>query len=125
MTFVLTLLMRDQHDLTFSGALALDDYSVYFMLAILVTAAIIILLSLDYVPETGMVGAEYYSLILFATLGMLLMAAAGDLIIIFLGLETMSLAIYVLAGFARRDPKSGEAAMKYFIVVHAAFGISM
>ena len=115
-TFVLTLLMRGQHDLTFSGALALDDYTVYFMLAILLTAAIIILLSLDYVPETDMVGAEYYSLILFATLGMLLMAAAGDLIIIFLGLETMSLAIYVLAGFARRDPKSGEAAMKYFIL---------
>ncbi|HEY2664896.1 MAG TPA: NADH-quinone oxidoreductase subunit N [Candidatus Binataceae bacterium] len=115
-TFVLTLLMRGQHDLTFSGALALDDYTVYFALAILVTAAIVILLSLDYVPETGMVGAEYYSLILFATLGMLLMAAAGDLIIIFLGLETMSLAIYVLAGFARRDPKSGEAAMKYFIL---------
>jgi len=115
-TFVLTLLMRGQHDLTFCGALALDDYTVYFMLAILLTAAIIILLSLDYVPETDMVGAEYYSLILFATLGMLLMAAAGDLIIIFLGLETMSLAIYVLAGFARRDPKSGEAAMKYFIL---------
>jgi NADH-quinone oxidoreductase subunit N len=115
-TFILTLLMRGQHDLTFSGALALDDYSVYFDLAILVTAALVILLSLDYVPEIGLAGAEYYSLILFASLGMMLMAAAGDLIIIFLGLETMSLAIYVLAGFARRDPKSGEAAMKYFIL---------
>jgi len=53
---------------------------------------------------------------LFAALGMMLMAAAGDLIIIFLGLETMSIAVYALAGFIRRDPKSNEAAVKYFLL---------
>ena len=61
-------------------------------------------------------GAEYYSLMLFAALGMMLMAAAGDLIIIFLGLETMSIAVYVLAGLMRRDPRSNEAAIKYFLL---------
>ena len=73
-------------------------------------------MSLDYAAEVRSPGAEYYSLILFAALGMMLMAAAGDLIIIFLGLETMSIAIYVLAGLMRRDPRSNEAAIKYFLL---------
>ncbi|MGH7840792.1 MAG: NADH-quinone oxidoreductase subunit N, partial [Candidatus Binataceae bacterium] len=73
-------------------------------------------MSLGYVADAGLAGAEYYALILFAAFGMMLMAAAGDLIIIFLGLETMSIAIYALAGFMRRDSRSSEAAMKYFLL---------
>jgi NADH-quinone oxidoreductase subunit N len=83
---------------------------------VLLAAGLTTLMSLDYVRELELPGAEYYSLILFATLGMMLMAAAGDLIIIFLGLETMSISIYVLAGLHRRDLKSNEAAMKYFLL---------
>jgi NADH-quinone oxidoreductase subunit N len=73
-------------------------------------------MSLDYASDNNIAGAEYYSLLLFSTLGMMLMAAAGDLIIVFLGLETMSLAAYVLAGLRRRDPRSNEAAIKYFLL---------
>jgi NADH-quinone oxidoreductase subunit N len=114
--FVLTLAMSGQNTTAFAGSIAIDDFAVYFELAILFVAAVIVLMSLNYADEVRLPGAEYYSLILFAALGMMLMAAAGDLIIIFLGLETMSIAIYVLAGLKRTDPRSNEAAIKYFLL---------
>ena len=114
--FIFTLAMSGQNATAFSGAIAIDDFAVFFQLAILFVAAMIVLMSLSYAADTRLPGAEYYSLILFAALGMMLMAAAGDLIIIFLGLETMSLAIYVLAGLKRTDPRSNEAAIKYFLL---------
>src|SRR5271167_715443 len=114
--FMLTLAMSGQNTTAFAGSLAIDDFTVFFQLAILFVAAIIVLMSLNYADEARLPGAEYYSLILFAALGMMLMAAAGDLIIIFLGLETMSIAIYVLAGLKRTDPRSNEAAIKYFLL---------
>src|SRR5208283_2294300 len=114
--FVLTLAMSGQNTTAFSGSIAIDDFAVFFQLAILFVTAVVVLMSLNYVTEIRLPGAEYYSLILFAALGMMLMASAGDLIMIFLGLETMSLAIYVLAGFKRTDPRSGEAAIKYFLL---------
>jgi NADH-quinone oxidoreductase subunit N len=93
-----------------------DDYSGFFEIVILAATAVTIGMSLDYAADEGLPGAEYYALILFAALGMMLMAAAGDLIIIFLGLETMSIAVYALVGFMRRDPRSNEAALKYFLL---------
>lgn len=114
--FVLALFMVGHQGLAFSGALAIDDYTVYFELVILLTAAMTVAMSLEYVPDFGLSAAEYYALLLFAALGMMLMAAAGDLIVIFLGLETMSIAVYALAGFIRRDPRSSEAAIKYFLL---------
>ena len=63
-----------------------------------------------------LISGEYYSLILFSTLGMMLMASAADLITLYLGLELMALSTYVLAGFLRHDMKSNEAAMKYFLI---------
>ncbi|HEY1852718.1 MAG TPA: NADH-quinone oxidoreductase subunit N [Candidatus Binataceae bacterium] len=114
--FVLTLFTLGQNTLAFGGALAIDDYSGFFEIVILAATAVTIGMSLDYVADEGLAGAEYYALILFGALGMMLMAAAGDLIIIFLGLETMSIAVYALVGFMRRDPRSNEAALKYFLL---------
>lgn len=114
--FVLTLVTLGQNTLAFGGALATDDYSAFFEIIILIGTALVVAMSLEYAADAGLAGAEYYSLILFAALGMMLMAAAGDLIIIFLGLELMSIAVYVLAGFVRQDPKSNEAAIKYFLL---------
>lgn len=114
--FVLTALNFGQNTLTFGGSLALDDYSTFFELLIIIATAITVAMSLDYVADTGLAGGEYYALVLMAALGMMLMAAAGDLIIIFLGLETMSIAVYALAGFMRRDVRSNEGALKYFIL---------
>ena len=114
--FVLALGLIGQTGGAFAGALAVDGFSGFFELTILIAAAFTILMSLDYASDNQLAGAEYYSLLLFSTLGMMLMAAAGDLIVIFLGLETMSIAVYVLAGLRRRDPRSNEAAIKYFLL---------
>jgi NADH-quinone oxidoreductase subunit N len=114
--FVLTLGIIGQTGVAFAGSLAVDGYSAFFELVILLAAAFCILMSLDYAGENHIAGAEFYSLLLFSTLGMMLMAAASDLIVIFLGLETMSIAVYVLAGIRRRDPRSNEAAIKYFLL---------
>ncbi len=114
--FVLTLSMSGQNATAFSGAIAIDDFAVFFELAILFVAGIVVLMSLNYADQVRLPGAEYYSLILFAALGMMLMGAAGDLIMIFIGLETMSIAIYVLVGLKRTDPRSNEAAIKYFLL---------
>src|SRR4029077_11810832 len=59
---------------------------------------------------------EFHSLLLFATAGMMLMASGGDLVIIFLGLEILSIATYVMAGFRRTDVRSNESSLKYFIL---------
>jgi NADH-quinone oxidoreductase subunit N len=114
--FVLTLFTLGQNTLAFGGALDVDDYSGFFEIIILIATGVTIGMSLDYVADEGLAGAEYYALLLFGALGMMLMAAAGDLIIIFLGLETMSIAVYALVGFLRRDPRSNEAALKYFLL---------
>ena len=113
---VLTFGIIGQNGLAFAGAIAIDSYSAYFEIAILIAAMFTVMMSLDYAAENHIPGAEYYSLLLFSALGMMLMASAGDLIVIFLGLETMSITVYVLAGIARRDAKSNEAAMKYFLL---------
>ena len=114
--FVLALGLVGQTGVAFAGALAVDGFSAFFELTILIAAAFTILMSLDYASDNHLAGAEYYSLLLFSTVGMMLMAAAGDLVVIFLGLETMSIAVYVLAGMRRRDPRSNEAAIKYFLL---------
>src|SRR5215472_1639387 len=114
--FVLTMFELGQNTLAFRGSLAVDDYAVFFEAVIIIATAVTVAMSLEYAADAGLAGAEYYALVLFAAFGMMLMAAAGDLIIIFLGLETMSIAVYALAGFIRRDPKSNEAAIKYFLL---------
>ena len=102
--------------IAFAGAISIDSFSAFFELVILIAAMFTVMMSLDYAAENQIAGAEYYSLLLFSALGMMLMATAGDLIVIFLGLETMSITVYVLAGMMRRNPKSNEAAIKYFLL---------
>jgi NADH-quinone oxidoreductase subunit N len=114
--FAASLVLPGSQQVTFAGALVADDYTAFFYLTILFAAAIIVLMSLDYVSDEALPGAEYYSLVLFATAGMMLMAAAGDLIIIFVGLETMSISVYILAGLARGNVRSNEASLKYFLL---------
>jgi len=114
--FATSFPLLESQQITFAGALVADGYTAFFYLVILIAAAVTVLMSLDYVAEEGLPGAEYYALVLFATAGMMLMAAAGDLIIVFLGLETMSISVYILAGLARRQPRSNEAALKYFLL---------
>src|SRR5688500_9160412 len=94
----------------------LDNYALFFDLIICYAAAHIVMLSMDYLGRTGSESGEYYSLVLFATAGMMLMASAGDLIVVFLALELMSISLYVLAGLFKSRLTSGEASMKYFLL---------
>lgn len=87
---------------TFSSMLRLDAYSLTLNWLFLAAAAITIVLSLDYLPRQGIERSEYYVLVLFATGGMMLLAQGADLIILFLGLELLSIVLYVLTGFAIR-----------------------
>jgi NADH-quinone oxidoreductase subunit N len=109
----------------FGSALALDGLTVFFVVLTAALCAICVLAAMDYLDLTEIVGGEYYPLLLFAFVGILVMAAATDLIVLFLGLETMSVAVYVLAGIWKRDPRSNEAALKYFIMGAFASGFML
>lgn len=106
----------------FRGMVTLDGYALFFNLVIGYATGLVLLFSIDYLRRSGMESGEYYILVLFAAAGMVLMAAATDLIIVFLALETMSLALYVLAGFFRGRLEAGEASMKYFLLGAFASG---
>jgi NADH-quinone oxidoreductase subunit N len=101
---------------------ALDGYRYLGDLIFLIAAAATIVLSLDYLEREGIRGPEYYTLILLATVGMMLLGGASDLIMVFLGLEVMSVAAYVLAAYDRRSPFSAEAGLKYFLIGAFASG---
>src|ERR671913_1019836 len=80
------------------------------------------MLSLGYMERERLLAPEYYPLILMATVGMMFLSGAEDLIVLFLGLEVMSVAVYVLAGYNRSKASSAEAALKYFLIGAFASG---
>jgi NADH-quinone oxidoreductase subunit N len=106
----------------FRGMVVLDSYALFFNIVIGYATGIVLLLSMDYIRREGQEAGEFYALVLFSALGMMLMASAGDLIMVFLGLETMSVALYVLTGFFRNRIEAGEASMKYFLIGAFASG---
>jgi len=99
-----------------ADTLRLDRFALFFAILVCVAAALTIGLSLEYVREHPIAAGDYYTLVLLATVGMMLMAAATDLVVVFLALEVMSVAVYVLAGMLRGDLRSNEAALKYFLL---------
>ncbi|MDC4228103.1 MAG: NADH-quinone oxidoreductase subunit N [Candidatus Manganitrophus sp.] len=99
----------------FSGMIALDPYAVFFKVLFLIIALLVILISFLYLKIERVHLAEYYGLILFATVGMMLMPASSDLLSFYLSLELMSMSFYILAAFMRKDAKSVESGMKYFL----------
>src|SRR4030042_774250 len=101
---------------TFGGMFVSDGYSTFFKLIFFVNVVLSVLISIKYIVIEKVNHGEYYALILFSTIGMMIMASAADLIVLYLGLELMALSTYVLAGFIRHDIKSNEAALKYFLL---------
>lgn len=99
----------------FSGAVLVDPVAVMFGLVTLLACAIGVVLAQSYLVEHEHSQGEFIALILSSTAGMLLVVMAGDLIALFLGIEIMSLGVYVLAGFRRSSRRSQEAALKYFV----------
>jgi NADH-quinone oxidoreductase subunit N len=102
--------------------MALDPFRYAAAGIILVSAGAAILLSLGYMEREQLLAPEYYPLILLATAGMMFLCGAEDLIVLFLGLEVMSIAVYVLAGYNRANASSAEAALKYFLIGAFASG---
>jgi len=100
----------------YNGMLVLDPLRLSFTLVFLVVAALTVLVSMVWVEWEGVPAGEFHTLLLFATVGMMLMAAGNDLVMIFLGLEILSIATYVMAGLRRTDLRSNESSLKYFIL---------
>jgi NADH-quinone oxidoreductase subunit N len=100
----------------FAGSLTLDVLGWLSNVILLAVAALSILLSFTYLQDRKADHGEYYVLLLFSTSGAMLMAMASDLLTLFLGVEILSFALYVLAGFFRSNPRSLEASLKYFLL---------
>ncbi len=98
------------------GMVRVDEFSIFFHVLICAISAIVILASFEYLEAQQIRGGEYYALILFGTVGMVLMSSAVELVLIFIGLEISSIATYVLAGFRRRAATSAESSIKYFLL---------
>ncbi|UCD56124.1 MAG: NADH-quinone oxidoreductase subunit N [Candidatus Hydrogenedentota bacterium] len=111
-----TLAIWDRNGTSFSGMVAVDPYAQFFKLIFILSAALTVLMSPRYLDLYNISIGEYFELILFCTLGMMVMVAANDLITIYIGLELMAISIYLMAGFQKENPRSCEASMKYFLL---------
>ncbi|MBL8008092.1 MAG: NADH-quinone oxidoreductase subunit N [Ignavibacteria bacterium] len=100
----------------FNKFIRISNSSIAFSVIILTGILITIIASKNYIEKENINFGEYYSLLIFSVMGMMLMIFANDILIIFIGLELMSICFYVLAGFLRLRPKSNESALKYFLL---------
>ncbi|TNE68404.1 NADH-quinone oxidoreductase subunit N [bacterium] len=100
----------------FGGMYIFGGANAFGAMVVLIGTLFSLLLSKDFLAAIGYDKGEVYALILFATLGMLTMVGANDMITVFIGLETMSICLYVLAGLVRENKQSNEAALKYFLL---------
>jgi NADH-quinone oxidoreductase subunit N len=99
-----------------SNAVVVDGFSVFFMVVVCATVVLGSLIADGYLRREHLDGPEYYVLMMLSASGAILMAEANDLIVVFLGLEILSIALYVLVGYYQRKPASQEAAIKYFVL---------
>jgi NADH-quinone oxidoreductase subunit N len=106
----------------FGGSITADPYATGFNLIFLIVTALTVLLSFRYLDYQGLERGEYYALLLFSCAGMMIMASALDLLMIFIGLEILSISSYILCGIIQRDARSNESAMKYFLLGAFATG---
>src|SRR5450631_2348919 len=116
-------LVAERGPVGFSNSLLVDPFFLFFGFIFLISTALVIILSVRYLQVEDENHGEYYALILFACVGMMFMASGYDLIVQFLGLETMAISFYVLAGFLRRDRRSNEGAVKYLLLGAFSSGI--
>lgn len=116
LTIGFTLAQTSQTSFGFNGMVVLDGFSTFINILLLFTGLMGISLAYGYLKRMDIERGEYYSLILFSVVGMMLMAQASDLIVVFLALELLSIPLYVLAAFAQPQHESGEAGVKYFLL---------
>jgi len=99
----------------FGGIYTVDSFAFFFKVMAIVSTGLVILSAIEFMRERTPYRGEFYSLLLFATLGIGLIASATDLIMIYVAIELLSITSYILTGYLREDPKSNEAAIKYFL----------
>ena len=109
-------LQAENYGDAFFGMVRVDAFSVFFHFVILLIALVVVLASFNYLEVQRIHSGEYYGLVMFGTVGMLLMSSAIELVLIFIALEISSISTYVLAGFRRRVAESAESSLKYFLL---------
>src|SRR5918994_742797 len=107
----------------FYGMIRIDGFALVFQSTFLIGAALAIAISTRYLDIEGEQHGEYYALVLFATVGMMFLACGYDLIVLYISLELMALTFYVLVAFTKREKRSNEAAMKYFLLGAFSSGV--
>lgn len=107
----------------FSGLVIIDAYGAFWKLLLYVITALTILLSHSYLKEERLYFGEYYGFVLLALAGMMVMVSSADLLTMYLGMELMSLALYVMTGLKRSEPRSLEASAKFFVLGAFSSGI--
>ena len=110
------LARADENIVAMQGMIAIDGVSLFTNLILLVAGALATIASVDYLRARRIHRAEFYPLLLLAIAGMVLLAAANDLILVFIAIEVLSLALYIMVGLPRTDGAAGEASMKYFLL---------
>jgi NADH-quinone oxidoreductase subunit N len=113
---VSTWFMAKSPGLAFWNTVRIDSFAVFFTFLVIAIAAVVILSSFEYMATQRIRAGEYYALILFGVVGMVLMSSAIELVMIFIGLEISSISTYILAGFRRNDAASSESSLKYFLL---------
>lgn len=103
-------------DSYFSGMVVVDSLRIVFSLIVTLVALVSVLLAGQFLKDENLPPGEFFALLMFATCGMLMMASAGDLVMVFLGLETTSISTYILAGYRRNDLRANESSLKYFLL---------
>ncbi len=122
LALIILIVRFGSSQVVFGGMIVADTYASFLQALFLLTGLLGIAVAHDYLNRMGIERGEYYPLLLFTVSGMMLMSLAGDLIVVFVALELLSLPLYVLTGFARPKPESEEAAMKYFLLGAFASG---
>jgi NADH-quinone oxidoreductase subunit N len=113
----------DDNSYAFNGAFKADGYALLFTVCILLSAAIVLAMSKDYLERSNLLNYEYSALICLSIVGMMIMVASTNLMSVYLGLELQSLSLYVIAAFRRDSLKSTEAGLKYFVLGALSSGL--
>ncbi len=115
--------LQNNRGITGGGAIRFDYMGIFFLMVMLATALLTVLVSANFVQLQGMSLIEYLVILSFSVLGMMTVSIAGNLLMVFIGIELTSIAVYILAGFSRQDRISHEGALKYFLLGSFATGI--
>ncbi len=116
LALLFTISLWDASAGIYNNLYTIDNFGTFFKGLALIVAILVTLLSLRYVEREDILKGEYYALMLFGVLGMMIMVSSTHFVTIFIGLEVMSIAIYVLCGLLSGNPRSAEASLKYFLL---------